>query len=773
MSSKPAYSDPLCLNEFAPINPRLRYQYVHELVLPFPIECYSYAYGNNLGTLWYIWRPEDGNLHDINKSKHVIEEIESGVEVYHTREMRRQFIARFGLVCHAKQSVFTDMYQFLTGDKSDTSISCDVLDRLHVMLDCQDPEVVFDLRANNPGRPESYGDFWNAVKCLIHEHALQAVDDRRHGLVTHLAVAFSVPDLRNQVLSRHPDISAPSVELIRCQFWPQNPFHKSSERYTGRFDIKFMVQSRQVNADHPDSHYCGALFRYLREFAILFQSYTTFVSQDDKHSIKVGEPGFPVAAIDRGKQVLVATNIPFCVGDHDFTKGKLIPSVNLLCKIPSSITETFYSGSVFITLKDAIFEPSSPLRHCCELLQALEASHLHLNPILCLYTDGGPDHRSNFLSVQVSLIALFRLLDLDMLVAARTAPHNSYRNPVERIMSLINIGLQSVGIMRQKMPQDMEDTIQNANSMDEVRKAADQVPELKKHFASCLLPVKQLLADTLCRLSLKGENFQVPEAVSSEDIDTLFNEVQEVESSLQKSDTHQKDLKKFPHLNHFLEHCCVRRKYLFCIKKCGSGECEVCRPPRLPAEVFATLHQFPDPMKASSGDSFKEFQEVWGTTTTERDRPSYKPPKSSGGKSAFRKSGETVRELVICGECLKPRCVYAAKSFTKEEALEFRKCKEEFIYVCGSSVIPEDSQLQCAFEVDINCESPISKHYYSARLKLPPMCYVCGVLSPLVPIPPEKKRLCQSIHPVCEDCKASGKTERTRGEKLVGQKRRK
>ena len=41
--------------------------------------------------------------------------------------------------------------------------------------------------------------------------------------------------------------------------------------------------------------------------------------------------------------------------------------------------------------------------------------------------------------------------------------------------------------------------------------------------------------------------------------------------------------------------------------------------------------------------------------------PSFKPPKSSGGKSAFRKSGETVRELVICGECLKPRCVYATK----------------------------------------------------------------------------------------------------------------
>ena len=56
-----------------------------------------------------------------------------------------------------------------------------------------------------------------------------------------------------------------------------------------------------------------------------------------------------------------------------------------------------------------------------------------------------------------------------MLIAAQTAPHNSYRNPVERIMSLINIGLQSIGVMRQKMPQDV---IKNANSTDEICKVA-------------------------------------------------------------------------------------------------------------------------------------------------------------------------------------------------------------------------------------------------------------------------------------------------------------
>lgn len=129
---------------------------------------------------------------------------------------------------------------------------------------------------------------------------------------------------------------------------PSNPFRLSASRYTGRFQIKFMVQSRQVSADHPDSHYCGAIFKYLCELAIKFRPYVTFASQ---HFIKLGEPGFPVAAIERGNQVLVLQDHPFLVGDHDFTKAKLVFSISLLCNVPESITESFYSGKVLVMLK--------------------------------------------------------------------------------------------------------------------------------------------------------------------------------------------------------------------------------------------------------------------------------------------------------------------------------------------------------------------------------------------------------------------------------------
>lgn len=51
------------------------------------------------------------------------------------------------------------------------------------------------------------------------------------------------------------------------------------------------------------------------------------VCLDDKHQMKVGEPGFPVAAAEYGKRVLVRVGTTFEVDNHDFTKFSLIPSV--------------------------------------------------------------------------------------------------------------------------------------------------------------------------------------------------------------------------------------------------------------------------------------------------------------------------------------------------------------------------------------------------------------------------------------------------------------
>ena len=119
--------------------------------------------------------------------------------------------------------------------------------------------------------------------------------------------------------------------------------------------------------------------------------------------------------------MLVRVGSSFEVGDHDFTKFSMIPSVALVNEIPTDIAGSWYNGNVYVSLKDAVFEPSSPMCHMAELSSLLN-SQPDQKRVLLLYTDGGLDHRVTYMSVQLALITIFKLLDLDFLCAARTAP---------------------------------------------------------------------------------------------------------------------------------------------------------------------------------------------------------------------------------------------------------------------------------------------------------------------------------------------------------------
>lgn len=80
----------------------------------------------------------------------------------------------------------------------------------------------------------------------------------------------------------------------------------------------------------------------------------------------------------------------------------LVPSVALVVDVPCLIADSWYSGKVYVGVKNAIFQPSSPIRHICELTSVLNRHFRSSVPaILHLYTDGGPDHRLTYVSVQL------------------------------------------------------------------------------------------------------------------------------------------------------------------------------------------------------------------------------------------------------------------------------------------------------------------------------------------------------------------------------------
>lgn len=104
------------------------------------------------------------------------------------------------------------------------------------------------------------------------------------------------------------------------------------------------------------------------------------------------------------------------------------------------------------------------MRHATELYNVLKQCSFS-KPVLFLYTDGGPDHRLTYISVQLSLICLFLRPDLDYLCARRTAPYHSWHNQVECIMLILNLGLQCVGLARSRMSAELEAEVEMCNNL--------------------------------------------------------------------------------------------------------------------------------------------------------------------------------------------------------------------------------------------------------------------------------------------------------------------
>jgi hypothetical protein len=143
----------------------------------------------------------------------ICNDLKSKMPTYHTHFMRKQFKYKADLILGipTKNHQVRTLYQELTGDSSSANNMTEkqVMLRVKQLLINGDDKIVVDLHSFNKGRPEQYAEFWKHVKQFLEEHT--AVDNRRHGTVTHLSHAISVRDLIDQVTKIClPNTSIPS-----------------------------------------------------------------------------------------------------------------------------------------------------------------------------------------------------------------------------------------------------------------------------------------------------------------------------------------------------------------------------------------------------------------------------------------------------------------------------------------------------------------------------------------------------------------------------------
>ena len=75
-------------------------------------------------------------------------------------------------------------------------------------------------------------------------------------------------------------------------------------------------------------------------------------------------------------------------------------------------------------------------------------------------------------------------------------------------MSILNLGLQSIGLMRTKMNNQLEKLINNAGTMNEIRKITEDNPSLKGDLIASLQTPIHLIRDVFNCQSLKDEQFE-------------------------------------------------------------------------------------------------------------------------------------------------------------------------------------------------------------------------------------------------------------------------
>jgi hypothetical protein len=106
-----------------------------------------------------------------------------------------------------------------------------------------------------------------------------------------------------------------------------------------------------------------------------------------------------------------------------------------------------------------------------------------------------------------------------MFVACRTAPHQSFNNPAERVMSLLNLGLQNVSLSRPEMDAGFEMQMKSLSSMSAVRNSRKESLKtaLKESVGITIGHVKEILS----RLQRSNGEVILHDACKESDINRL------------------------------------------------------------------------------------------------------------------------------------------------------------------------------------------------------------------------------------------------------------
>ena len=263
-------------------------------------------------------------------------------------------------------------------------------------------------------------------------------------------------------------------------------------------------------------------------------------------------------------------------------------------------------------------------------------------------------------------------------------------------------------------------------------------------------PTITLIKDIFGHLKLK-ENYIRPCDVIEDEKDEFFSDLNLYEN-ISPNET-AKELSEHPLLERYLQHTCRERKHFFSVKKCAKNDCTSCFAPRLPSDVFDTLHHLPDPEPdiANKGH-YKLFHESFGTETGEKyllspctENRSHKIP-----FNPLKQHANNTRIVLKCKYCNKPRLDYSRNKVTSNITTKVIKETSDLYYICGTGIDELSNKEQYKVlhvRQNLRCQDLVEVIYFSMNYEK--VCVQCGTTRKLRTQPNEQ--------PMCNTSRRSKK----------------
>jgi hypothetical protein len=239
-----------------------------------------------------------------------------------------------------------------------------------------------------------------------------------------------------------------------------------------------------------------------------------------------------------------------------------------------------------------------------------------------------------------------------------------------------------------------------------IRKKVAAQPELAQGWLNSLKPSITKLAERFELASWTGESLQQFDAATDDEVKAMWEQVLKIDGSLEIGKLTKAGLAGKQPLQEFLKCHTLLRKYPMHIFKVVDCVCAFCasgiiKPIRMPADEFARVHVLPDPQpRTRQGEDlhYKTFEELYGTETTEKYRPSLLADESDPFfvESGFFKTGNNARFSVCCLGCGKPRIVFAPSRVKREDKETVVDFAERTHYTCGARILPENHGVSAA-----------------------------------------------------------------------------